>query len=110
MKFLFLFFALLSLSLCDPLKINKLTGAEDVFTNVKRTILECISKAENTTPELRKYVTDLLATDLKQNFNFREYREANKEVIRKCRKEAFIHEREKRPVHFLGKNKDSLAK
>ena len=36
MKFIFLFFALLSLSLCDTTKINKLIAVEDAFVNVKK--------------------------------------------------------------------------
>ena len=44
MKFIFLFFALLSLSLCDTTKINKLIAVEDAFVNVKKNILECKKK------------------------------------------------------------------
>ena len=69
MKFIFLFFALLSLSLCDPPKINKLIAVEDAFVNVKKNILECISKSETASAELKKYATDLLATDLKESLN-----------------------------------------
>ena len=112
MKFIFLFFALLSLSLCDTTKINKLIAVEDAFVNVKKNILECLSKAENTSPELRKYATEILATDLKESLNLHRFRDnlSDKEVIRKCRREAFIHDTQRRPIQTLVRNKRFLAK
>ena len=112
MKFIFLFFALLSLSLCDTTKINKLIAVEDAFVNVKKNILECLSKAENASPELRKYATEILATDLKESLNLHRFRDnlSDKEVIRKCRREAFIHDTQRRPIQTLVRNKRFLAK
>ena len=112
MKFIFLFFALLSLSLCDAPKVSKLIAVEDAFVNVKKNILECLSKAENASPELRKYATDTLATDLKESLNLHRYRDnlTDKEVIRKCRRDAFIHDTQRRPIQTLVKNKRFLAK
>ena len=112
MKFLFLFFALLSLSLCDAPPKNNLIAVEDAFINIKKNILECLSKAENASPELRKYATDRLATDLKESLNLHVYREnlTDKEVIRKCRRDAFIHDTQRRPIQTLVKNKRFLSK
>ena len=112
MKFIFLFFALLSLSLCDTTKINKLIAVEDAFVNVKKNILECLSKAENASPELRKYATEVLSTDLKESLNLHRFRDnlSDKEVIRKCRREAFIHDTQRRPIQTLVRNKRFLAK
>ena len=112
MKFIFLFFALLSLSLCDTTKINKLIAVEDAFVNVKKNILECLSKAENASPELRKFATEILATDLKESLNLHRFRDnlSDKEVIRKCRREAFIHDTQRRPIQTLVRNKRFLAK
>ena len=112
MKFIFLFFALLSLALCDPPKINKLIAVEDAVVNVKKNILECLSKAENASPELRKYATEVLSTDLKESLNLHRFRDnlSDKEVIRKCRREAFIHDTQRRPIQTLVRNKRFLAK
>ena len=112
MKYIFLFFALLSLALCEAPPRSKLIAVEDAFVNVKKNILECLSKAENASPELRKYATEVLSTDLKESLNLHRFRDnlTDKEVIRKCRREAFIHDTQRRPIQTLVRNKRFLAK
>ena len=105
MKFLFLFLALLSLSFCEPAKLDKLKGAEEIFVEIKKNVLECLSKEENTTPELRKFVSDMLATDLKENFSLQNFLSTDIIVIRKCKKEAFNLEKERWSMLNLDKNK-----
>ena len=100
MKYLLLFIALLSLSLCDAPPKNKIIAIEDAFLTIKKNILECIKIDTNASAELKKYAADTLATDLKESLNLHKYREnaTDKEVIRKCRREAFIKGTEKRPL------------
>ena len=114
MKFILLFLALFSLSLCDAPPRNKIIAVEDAFTDIKKRILECISKSESASADLKKYATDFLATDLKESMNLHKFREdpTDKEVIRKCRRDAFIHDVARKPIkpileqnryRFLGK-------
>ena len=112
MKYLFLFFALLSLALCDAPPKSKLIAVEDAFVNVKKNILTCISKSESASAELKKYANDLLATDLKESLNLHKYREnlTDKEVIRNCRREAFIHDTVRKPTRHNISPKRFLAK
>ena len=112
MKYLYLFLALLSLTLCDAPPRSKLIAVEDAFIDVKKKILECISKSETASAELKKYATDFLATDLKESMNLHKYREnpSDKEVIRTCRREAFIHDTIRKPLRPNISNKRFLAK
>ena len=54
MKFIFLFLGLLSLSLCEAPPRGKLIAVEDAFVGIKKNILECISKSETASAELKK--------------------------------------------------------
>jgi hypothetical protein len=112
MKYIVLFFVLLSLALCEAPPRSKLIAVEDAFVNVKKNILECISKSETASAELKKYATDLLATDLKESLNLHKYREnlTDKEVIRNCRREAFIHDTVRKPMRPNISTKRFLAK
>ena len=112
MKYIILFLALLSLALCEAPPRSKLIAVEDAFVNVKKNILECISKSETASAELKKYATDLLATDLKESLNLHKYREnlTDKEVIRNCRREAFIHDTVRKPMRPNISTKRFLAK
>ena len=101
MKFFYLYLALLSFAFCEPPQRSKLIAVEDAFLTVKKQILECISKSETASPELKKYATDILASDLKESLNLQKFREnlTDKEIIRKCRRDAFIHDTARRPIH-----------
>ena len=114
MKYLLIFVALLSLSFCEAPPKARPIAVEDAFISIKKTILECLSKSEVASAELKKYATDALATDLKESLNLHKFRENpnDKDVIRKCRREAFIHDTRRRPLQhniaggrFLGKKK-----
>ena len=112
MKFLYLFLVLFTLAFCDAPPKGKLIAVEDAFVNVKQKILECITKSETASPELKKYATDFLATDLKETMNLHKFREnlTDKEVIRKCRREAFIHDTMRKPLRPNMSTKRFLAK
>ena len=112
MKYLYLFIVLLSFAICDLPPKGKLIAVEDAFINVKKQILECWSKSETASNELKKYATDTLATELKEPLNLHQYREnpTDKDAIRKCRREAFIHDTARRPLQKEFKTKRFLAK
>ena len=114
MKYLLIFVALLSLSFCEAPPKARPIAVEDAFISIKKTILECLSKSEVASAELKKYATDALATDLKESLNLRKFTENpnDKVVIRNCRREAFIHDTQRKPLQrnvvrgrFLGKKK-----
>ena len=112
MKFLLLIFVLLSLSNCDAPPVTKLIAVEDAFVNIKKNILECLAKSETASAELRKYANDTLATDMKESLNLHKFRETptDKDAIRKCRREAFIHDTQRRPIPTFARNKRFLSK
>ena len=112
MKNLLLFIVLLTFAFCDAPPRGKLIAVEDAFLSVKKQILLCISNSETASGELKKYATDFLATDLKENLNLHKFREnpTDRDVIRKCRREAFIHDTIRKPIQKDLKVKRFLAK
>ena len=112
MKTLYLLLALITLTLCEDAPKTKLIGVEDAFVEVKKRILECITKSETASAELKKYATDFLATDLKESLNLKKFRENtnDKDVIRKCRRDAFLKDTMRKPINSVSHNKRFLAK
>ena len=91
MKFLLTLLFLISLAFCDP-EIGKAIPAEEVFTEIKKNILECISKEERASPELRNYALENLINGYKETLIFSQHRqnEIDRLVIRQCRRKAFL--------------------
>ena len=87
-------------------------AVEDAFIDIKKKILECISKSETTSAELKKYAIDFAGSDLKESTNLHKYREnpSDREVIRTCRRKAFIHDTTRRPLRPNMSNKRFLVK
>ena len=111
MKFIFALLGLLSLSLCEAPPKGKLIAVEDAFVGIKKNILTCLSKEEGASAELKKYVEEQLASDLKESLNLYKFREneSDRDIIRKCRREAFIHNTARdpiRPTRFLPKKRN----
>ena len=107
MKYVLFFIVLISLVICEPSPIGKILPAEEVFINVKKSILECISKDLTATEELRKYAQDNLDGGCKETLSFSKYRqnETDNNVIRQCRRKAFINSyRTKKPYLTLSNN------
>ena len=112
MKYLYLFLALLSLSFCEAPPKTPIIGIEDAFVDIKKRILDCLIKSETASEELKKYATYFLATDLKESLNFKIFRENpnDKEVIRKCRRDAFIQDTVRKPKNAIPEVKRFLDK
>ncbi len=91
MKYIFAFLLLISFAFCEP-QIGKVIPAEEAFTEIKKSILECISKDENASPELRNYALENLNNGYKETLIFNKYRqnETDRLIIRQCRRKAFL--------------------
>ena len=57
-------------------------------------------------------MTEFQATDLKESLDLKKFRDnlSDKELIRKCRREAFIHDTMRKPNHRVALTKRFLAK
>ena len=91
MKILIFFLVLLTYTLCQS-PFAQAIPAEEAFKEIKKAILECISKEETATPELKQYANENLNSDMKERLDFTKYREneSDKKIIRDCRRKAFI--------------------
>ena len=96
MKLVIMFLVLISIVLSEP--VSKAIPAEEAFTEIKKNILECISKDDNASTELKDYVNESLSNGYKEPLNFSKFREneTDKTVIRQCRRKAFIFTSKKR--------------
>ena len=104
MKYIFILLGLLSLALCEAPPKGKLIGVEDAFVEVKKKILQCISKEESASAELKKYVTETLSSELKESLTLYKFREnpTDRDIIRKCRRHAFIENTSRNPFKPTG--------
>ena len=91
MKFVLAIIVLISYVLCQP-EVAKPIPAEEAFTEIKKSILECISQDEKTSPELRNYALENLNNGYKETLIFSNYRqnEVDRLIIRQCRRKAFL--------------------
>lgn len=95
MKFLFAFFALFSLALCEPAALP----AEEAFKEVKKSLVDCISKEEAASAELKNYADDIINQDYTIRLDFAKFKEneSDKNIIRQCRRKAFLFSSKERP-------------
>ena len=70
-------------------------------------ILDCIIKSESVSDELKKYATDFPSTDLKESMNLKKFNENvnDNDVLRKCRRDAFIKDAMRKPLKFGNQGK-----
>ena len=96
---------LISLALTQP--IGKAIPAEEAFTEIKKNILECIAKDVNASIKLKNYVNDNLNNGYKEPLNFSNFREneIDRNIIRECRRKAFLFSSKKRikPLNIFSK-------
>ena len=97
MKYIITFIILISLAFCEP-PVAKAVPAEEVFTELKKNILECIVKAEKASPELKKYATDQLAAGYKESLLLSQFRnnDSDRLIVRTCRRQAYTYTSKKR--------------
>ena len=90
------FFALTTLVLSDL--VGKVIPAEEAFTEMKKSILECISKNENASAELKNYVNDNINNGYKDTLLLAKFieNETDRLVIRQCRRQSFLFTYKKR--------------
>ena len=92
MKYIIAFIVLISLVFCEP-PVGNAIPAEEAFTEIKKNILECIVQSEKASPEMKKYATENLNAGYKEQLNLSQFRnnEADRLVIRQCRRQAFVY-------------------
>ena len=89
MKYLLFFAVLLSLSFCKPQPKSKIGEA---FINAKKTLVECLSKSEGASTDLKQWAKDVLSqNDFKDILKVLKLKDNPKDIddIRLCRKEIF---------------------
>ena len=96
MKLIIALLVIISFVACEP-EVGQVIPAEEAFTEIKKHILECITKDENTSPELKQYATETLNSGYKETLNFSKYKEneTDNKIIRQCRINALIFPKKK---------------
>ena len=86
-----LFLSLLILCLSSKKNIPPSQHSSDIFGKIKKSIHQCISTSEEASTTLKELVKKSLASEenLPLNFNTIELTQEDREVIRRCRREAF---------------------
>ena len=90
MKSIFILFSLFALSLSNT-KVLPPMKIADVFSSVKEKINQCISTSSEASESLKQLAQKNLETKehLPLNFNSVDLTQEDREVIRKCRRDAF---------------------
>ena len=92
MKYIFTFIALISLILCQSYFDDRIKRIEELNV-IKKNILECISKEDKASPELKKYATENLVSGYKETLIFGLFKdnENDRNIIKICRRKALNH-------------------
>ena len=94
MKYILILLSLFALTLCAP-KLAREIAVTDTFIGIRKNLLECIIETERSSPELKKYCSDFLKTDLNGDLNLGQFRlnPVDNDVLKKCRRQAFYNKR-----------------
>ncbi len=94
MKYILLLVSLFAFVLSAP-KLQREIAVTDTFVEIRKNLLECIVETERSSPELKKYASDFLQTDLNGDLNLGQFRlnPVDNDVLKKCRREAFYNKR-----------------
>ena len=105
MKFVITFLFLISFVLSEP--NGNVIPTEESFTEIKKSILECIAKDINVSNELKNYANENLNNGFKERLSFSSFRENenDRNIIRQCRRQAFqfISKDRIKPLHVYSK-------
>ncbi len=100
--FLVVFITLISLLFCEAPPKDRMKK-EEALLEIRKNILQCLSK-QDTSPELKKYVNEVLAKDTNEELRFRHFlnNEHDRRLIRTCKREAFLNNIQKNsPNHRI---------
>ena len=86
-----LLLSLIVLCLSAPKMVKEPKNASDIFANIKKAIYQCVSSSEGVSNQLKELVNKNLRSNenLPLNFNSIELTQEDREVIRKCKRDAF---------------------
>ena len=86
-----IFLSLLVLCLSAPKKTKESKNASDIFANIKKAIYQCVSSSEEASKQLKELVNKNLHSNenLPLNFHSIELTQEDREIIRKCKRDAF---------------------
>ena len=110
MKFVIYFICLISIILCQPRSFNKERRRmqdEKESKDIKKSILECISKDVKASLDLKQYVMELLKKDNKEILHFEKFQENDRNIVKQCRKKAFFTKLSIKPI--IRKNETKIA-
>ena len=113
MKYFLCLLLLFEITFCNRKKsILSPHTMEDVFPALKKSLLECISKSETASEELKNYANENLTKELKNHLQLSQFKilETDKLVIRKCRRETFLQNKKAAPKLELVKEPILLKK
>ena len=93
MKWAIYFICLIPFIICQSrsfYKERRRTQDEKEIKEIKKSILECISKDENISEDLRKFVLESLKKNNKEILHFERFNENDRNIVKQCRKNAFF--------------------
>ena len=100
MKYILCLLLLFEITFCNRKKsILSPHTMEEAYPSLRKSLLECISKSETASKELKNYANENLTKELKDHLNLSQFKEleTDKLVIRKCRREAFLQNKKAAP-------------
>ena len=105
MKYVIFLLFLISFVLTEP--NGPVIPSEETFSDIKKSILECIIKDVNASTELKNYANQNLNNGLKERLSFSSFRENenDRNIIKQCRRQAFLFGSKDRlkPLHAFPK-------
>ncbi len=100
MKYILCLLLLFTIAYCNKKKsILSPYTMEEAIPTLKKSFLECISKSEAASEELKNYANENLTKELKEHLHLSQFKilESDKLVIRKCRRETLLQNKKAAP-------------
>ena len=96
MKYIILLFALFTLALCETKKtVATAIPAEEAFISVKKKLITCLENSQEASSTLKEYAKQVAKNEYKDKLKFSELGlgESDKNIVRQCRRKAFMFTR-----------------
>ena len=107
MKYFILLLALFAVTLCEKkTPVATAIPAEEAFVSIKKKLVACLEQSEKASTTLKDYAKQVASKEYKEKLKFQELNleQSDKEVVRECRRKAFMFTR-RRNLKGKGKGK-----
>ena len=104
MKYFILLLALFAIVLCDKKPVATAVPAEEAFVSIKKKLIDCLEQSEKASSTLKDYAKEVASKEYKEKLKFQDLNleQSDKDVVRECRRKAFLFTRRR---NLKGKGK-----